>query len=119
MAVQIRYRALPLGELFGSLQGGEFLQLIMNNEQGIMNWREKWCEAANELFKLEEDREILLSVGSSLGNSDTAGQTAMLELNRELLAGRLAEASEAAARKGAMYRSVGMLAGLGLAIIVV
>jgi stage III sporulation protein AB len=119
MAVQIRYRALPLGELFASLQGGEFLQLIMNKEQGTMNWREKWNAAIDELPVLKEDREILLSVGSSLGNSDTAGQLAMLELNKELLAGRLAEASDAAARKGAMYRSVGILSGLGLAIIVV
>jgi len=119
MAVQIRYRALPLGELFSELQGGEFLQLIMNNEQLTMNWREKWAEAVDSFPTLKGEREILLSIGNSLGNSDSAGQIAMLELNKELLSARLVEASDAASRKGAMYRSVGVLSGLGLAIIVV
>lgn len=117
MAVQIRYRALPLGELFETLNGGLFLGAVLENAD--INKREAWNAAADEFPALKEEREILLSIGNSLGSSDTAGQIAMLELNKELLASRLAEASDAAARKSAMYRSVGILAGLGLAIIVV
>jgi len=117
MAVQIRYRALPLGELFGALCGGEFLDAV--TESAALNKREAWSAAADKFPALKEEREILMSIGSSLGNSDAAGQAAMLELNKELLSARLAEAADAAARKGAMYRSVGVLSGLGLAIIIV
>jgi stage III sporulation protein AB len=118
MAVQIRYRAVPLGELFESLNGGEFLARVGENCVGTLNYREAWNTAVSEFPELEAERDILLSVGNSLGSSDTAGQVAMLELNKELLTVRLAEAAETASRKGAMYRSVGFLSGLGAAIIV-
>jgi stage III sporulation protein AB len=119
MAVQIRYRALPLGELFSELKGGEFLKAVGANIIHPLNHREAWNAAVAEFPELVEERDILISIGNSLGSSDTAGQVAMLELNKELLRARLAEASEAATKKGAMYRSVGVLSGLGLAIIVV
>jgi stage III sporulation protein AB len=120
MAVQIRYRELPLGDLFGVLSGGAFLQRTIDNSGFTMNnWRSAWNAAADELFTVDGDREILLSIGNALGGSDTAGQIAMLELNRELLQARLREAAEMSARKGAMYRSVGLLTGLGLAVIVI
>lgn len=84
------------------------------------NWRGAWNEAADGFSELGDgDVELLMGVGNSLGNSDTAGQIAMLELNSELLKARFAEAAEEASRKGAMYRSVGLLTGLGLAIIVI
>ena len=119
MAVQIRYRALPLGELFSELQGGIFLQHVGANIIRPLNHREAWNAAVAEFPELVEERDILISIGNSLGSSDTAGQVAMLELNKELLTARLAEAAEAATKKGAMYRSVGVLSGLGLAIIIV
>jgi stage III sporulation protein AB len=118
MAVQIRYRALPLGELFESLDGGEFLKTVEANAARL-NRRDAWNSAAASFPELTEERDILVSIGNSLGNSDTAGQTAMLELNKELLTSRLAEAADAVTRKGAMYRSVGILTGLGIAIIIV
>jgi len=120
MAVQIRYRALPLAELFGALNGGEFLEHVGAgfHARPDINYREAWNEAVNFFPELSEEREILLSVGNSLGGSDTAGQIAMLELNKNLLQTRLGAASETAQKKGAMYRSVGLLTGLGLAIMV-
>jgi stage III sporulation protein AB len=120
MAVQIRYRALPLGDLFNSLGDGAFMKAVREEADSPhgANYRRSWNRAAEELFTLDEDREILCSVGNALGSSDTAGQLAMLELNRELLQSRLREAAEASSRKGAMYRSVGLLTGLGLAIVV-
>lgn len=122
MAVQIRYRALPLAELFAELSvtvDSEFLQLTIDNGKLTMNWREAWNKTVSEFPELTGERDILVAVGNSLGNSDTAGQLAMLELNKELLTARLAEAADTASRKGTMYRSVGVLSGLGLAIIVV
>jgi stage III sporulation protein AB len=122
MAMQIRYRALPLGELFAALKGGgEFMNAVGAHtaHPSAMNPREAWNKAVTGLFANEEDRDILCAVGNALGGSDTAGQLAMLELNKELLTARLHEASEQSARTGKMYRSVGLLTGLGLAIIII
>ena len=118
MAVQIRYRALPLGDLFIELQGGVFMDEVLKNSDS--NWRNSWNKAVSQFTELDDgDRELLISIGNSLGGSDAAGQTAMLELNRELLSARLKTASETAAKKGAMYRSVGVMVGLGLAVMVI
>jgi len=121
MAVQIRYRALPLAELFGALNGSEFLETVGAgfHARPNINYRDAWNNAVDSFSELAEEREILLSIGNSLGGSDVSGQIAMLELNKELLQKRLGAASETAQKKGAMYRSVGLLTGLGLAIMVI
>jgi stage III sporulation protein AB len=119
MAVQIRYQALPLGELFAYFKGNVFIDTVIE-QADEQNWRNAWGKAVNNFPELDSgDKEILKAIGNSLGNSDTMGQTAMLELNKNLLTARLSEASENVVRKGAMYRSVGLLTGLGLAIIIV
>jgi len=117
MAVQIKYRALPLGDLFETLKGGEFINKVLEDKNP--NRREAWNNAINEFSELTDEREILLMVGNSLGKSDIEGQISMLELNKKLLRARHKEASETSLKKGAMYRSVGLLMGLGLAIIVI
>ena len=120
MAVQIRYRALPLGELFAEVNAGRFIEKVNRYNGSGVNWRGAWNEAVCDFSELTaEDREILLAVGNSLGQSDAEGQISMLEQERQLLCAHLKEAAESSAKKGAMYRSVGLLAGLGLAIIVI
>jgi len=119
MAVQIRYRALPLGELFEYYKDNRFIAAVLERAEG-QNWRGAWNEAADGFPELNDgDVELLTAIGNALGTTDTAGQTAMLELHQNLLMTRLTEAAEASGRKGAMYRSVGVLTGLGLAIIVI
>ena len=125
MSVQIKYRAPLLGELFmhfnesSAEAASKFIREVLTRGNDL-NWRGAWNEAADSFAELNDgDVEILTSIGNSLGNSDADGQTAMLELNRKLLELRLTEASENAAKKGAMYRSVGVLTGLGLAIVVI
>jgi len=119
MATQIRYRALPLGELFGVVKSdGEFIAAV-TDKAAYQNWRGAWNAAAESFPELTDgDKEVLFAVGNALGGSDTAGQVAMLELNRELLSARLRDAAQNYSKKGIMYRSVGILSGLGLGIMV-
>ncbi|MCL2108462.1 MAG: stage III sporulation protein AB [Oscillospiraceae bacterium] len=121
LAVQIRYRALPLGEFFaGSVSSnGRFTERITAHINSGVNWRGAWSEAVCDFAELDDgDREILAEVGSCLGGSDAAGQISMLELNKELLTARLKEATADSAKKAAMYRSVGLLSGLAIGIMV-
>jgi stage III sporulation protein AB len=119
MATQIRYRALPLGELFGAMKSdGEFITAV-HEKAAYQNWRGAWVAAAQSFPELTDgDKEVLCSIGNALGGSDTAGQVAMLELNKELLSARLKDAAQNYSKKGVMYRSVGILSGLGLGIVV-
>jgi stage III sporulation protein AB len=124
MSAQIRYNASPLGDLFGTLSkdGGEFINTVgaCHGTDGQINWRTAWNAAVSGFSEFNDgDKELLLTVGNSLGSSDTAGQVNMLGLHRELLTVRCGEAAETAANKGAVYRSVGLLTGLGMAIMVI
>ena len=121
MAVQIRYRAMPLSDLFGMLKGDVFIDAVLAQAGDVRspNWHIAWNQAVKGFPELDVgDREVLISIGNSLGGSDAAGQTAMLEFNRELLLARQKDAADCFSKKGAMYRSVGLLSGLGLAVIV-
>jgi len=120
MAVQIRYRALPLQDLFNLYNNNEFILMVNNQMQISRNVRTAWKDAVCAFPEFDDgDKELLISVGGLLGNSDTDGQVAMLEMNKNLLGARLKEASENLVKKGAMYRSVGFLSGLALAVIVI
>lgn len=117
MALLIRYRALPVKELFQELSRYEFIQRV--SEWGGAG-RENWVSVANELTELEEsERGIVKSIGLSLGTSDINGQLSMLEMNSQLLAKQIEIAHEQYMKKGRLYRSVGILAGLFVAILVI
>lgn len=66
-----------------------------------------------------EERELLIEIGTALGSCDTEGQLRELEAYRErvqeLYEQRLAEYRS----KGRLYRSLGVLAGVTLGIIVI
>lgn len=76
--------------------------------------------ALQKLYILDEsDKEILSNVFRKLGRSDTDGQLSMLEMNRKLLESRLEKARADYLQKGRMYRSVGILSGIGIAVILI
>lgn len=117
MALLIRYRALPVSELFNELSRYEFIRRV--SEWGNAG-RENWVSVTNELTELEDtERGIVKSVGMSLGTSDINGQLSMLEVNSQLLAKQVEIAHEQYIKKGKLYRSAGILAGLFVAILVI
>jgi stage III sporulation protein AB len=66
----------------------------------------------------DEDRRVLASLGSLLGQSDAADQAAHLGMVREMLAEREQGAAEEARRNGRLWGYLGALAGLGLVLLV-
>lgn len=124
ISVHIRYKMLPVEQLIVEISGGKIN--FINNVSYVLekyknnNWRHAWETAANEATELNgEDRGLLISVGKQLGNSDLSGQLAMLELNKTLFTVRLSEAAAENSKKAKMYRSVGLLAGIGAATMII
>ncbi|MGN0597832.1 MAG: stage III sporulation protein AB [Ruminiclostridium sp.] len=64
----------------------------------------------------EQDKTILFDLLNGIGKTDTDGQLSMLEMNKSLLQSRLEQAREDYSKKGRMYRSVGVLLGIGAAV---
>jgi len=118
MTLLIRYRALPVKELFAELSRYDFIKTVEVSESG--DFRESWGVAADSLTELDVgDRGIVKAVGLSLGNSDIEGQLSMLEANAALLKSNADQAAELYLKKGKMYRSFGMLGGLLTAIMII
>lgn len=123
MSVHIRYQALEIPVLLWNMsQQSEYAELEflaktaeMSGENG--DFHRAWEKNADEIPHLSQsEREIVKSIGNGLGRTDTEGQISMLALNSTLLKEKYEKAHEEYTRKGKMYRSVGVLAGIGLAI---
>ena len=118
MALLIRHRALPVRDLFAELSRYEFIRIV--DKSGCKDFRNDWGAAANSLTELEEpERSILKSIGQSLGASDIDGQLVMLEVSIQQLEKYANEAHEQLMKKGKLYRTMGVLAGLFVAILII
>ncbi len=74
----------------------------------------------DELYMLDKrDIAIIRELLNGLGKTDTDGQISMLEMNKKLLQNRLEQAREEYSKKGRMYRSVGVLVGVGVAVMLI
>ena len=126
MSLLIRHRALPIGELFRELSSNEFISRVLElREMHELSgegscFRESWNKTADELNELSEsERSTIKSIGRSLGASDIEGQLSMLEVNAALLENFAEEAHEQYIQKGKLYRSMGTLAGLFAAVMII
>jgi len=118
MAMLIRHRALPVKDLFSEMSRYEFVAQAGSSVGA--DFRAGWLKAADSLAELSEnERAVVKSVGMALGTSDVAGQIAMLEVNAGLLAGFAVESNEQYLKKGKLYRTCGVLAGLFLAVLII
>jgi stage III sporulation protein AB len=116
MSLLIRHRALPVRDLFTELSRYEFFAAFDENR----DFRSDWIAVTESLTELgESERGIIKSVGMALGASDVQGQLSMLEVNAQLLDKYSQEAHEEYRVKGKLYRSIGVLAGLFIAILII
>ena len=124
LTVQIRYTNTEIGDILTSAANNvEFNGLYFVcecsklNEKG--NFHFLWKEGVKKQPFLEaKDRELLNTLGDNLGQTDTEGQLSFLEMYEELIKKNLEQAAKDYADKGKMYRSVGLLCGLAVGIMV-
>ncbi len=124
LSVQIRYTNAEIGEILSSAAAKEeykglcFIEeciKLNENDNFHLHWREG---VKKQPFLTEKDRELLYSLGESLGQTDTEGQLSFLEMYQELIKKRLDQAAKDYTDKGRMYRSVGLLCGLAAGIMI-
>lgn len=124
LTVQIRYTNTEIGDiLIAAAKNEEFNGLYFvcecNKLEEKGNFHLLWKEGVKKQPFLEaKDRELLYSLGDSLGQTDTEGQLSFLEMYEEMIKKNLEQAARDYAEKGRMYRSVGLLCGLATGIMV-
>ena len=125
---QIRYSATPLPALFSWLASQrENAPLVFLKEcadrcaQGQFfpqALRESVVAAKYALCLTDDDQQLLLRFGDTLGTTDIEGQLAAIDLYQNLMEGRLHEAGDRKKTLGKLYQRLGLLSGIGLAIVI-
>lgn len=125
LSVQIRYTNSEIGEMLRTAARNEayerlrFVALCGDTENGD-NFHLKWNEGVkNQPYMTARDREILTALGDRLGETDSDGQLSYLEMTEELIKGQREQASADYLNKGKLYRSVGILCGLAVGIMII
>ncbi|ADU26751.1 Sporulation stage III protein AB [Ethanoligenens harbinense YUAN-3] len=127
IATEIRYFAAPLEDImakcdalpeYGELRVfGLCRKIFMEERDFPAAWEKALGQAKPSLALDAGDHEALSWFGRVLGTTDVDGQTANCARYGELLRQRLERAREDRARRGKMYTSLGVLAGIFLVVI--
>ena len=125
-SVAIRYRGMNVYELASTLQKSEslksltFLQNISTEYSPRENFHQVWKKAAeNQSGLLQDELKLICDFGRILGTSDIEGQLSSisaLEVELNYLENTRLENYR---QKGKLYRSLGVLFGVMVGIIVI
>ena len=128
MRTFLKYGQVPTTELIGQLADSENFRLLPflsrckdRLRQGYLfpeAWRQSLSEWKDSTLTAG-DMEILESVADVLGGSDSESQSNTLELTISLLEQNLQEALEMKNTNGKLYRSLGVLVGIGAVIFMI
>lgn len=124
--ILLRYKASTVYEITDCLVRNErfaafsFLSNISADEN--ISFQQNWSNAIKEVPPLnlkESDLEILSDIGKNLGTSDIEGQLSMLSLQRAELEALISSAEAECERKSKLYRSLGVLAGAFISVMLI
>lgn len=128
-AARIRCRAAPVEEIIRfAAEDKQLSQLAVITEtlnklgSEKPDFREQWSSALNETrpsYMRDEEYNILAEYGRSLGATDIQGQLICLDNLKGLLSPLIKEAYAEKNEKSKLCRSMGMLIGLMLAVILI
>ena len=123
IASYIRYRELTVYEIVQELSTDSFYRdfdfvcCLSRNLDRHRPFYGQWESAADECRFKGDERNLILSLGNVLGTSDTQGQLAAIELYSAKLDSMIKASDEQYSRKGKLYRSLGVLSGAMLGIL--
>ena len=93
--------------------------VMMEEKNGQIS--EIWAQCTGTAYEktplTEEDRSIIIQIGSYLGQTDFEGQQIQFQCTEQRLSQQIGEARELYGRKGPMYRKLGFLLGTAAALL--
>lgn len=121
----LRYRSATVYEIAETLAAdGRFseFEFLKSVSEGDKPFREGWREAVfacNIPDMKKSDIELIADIGGRLGSSDLEGQLGTVMLQREELRSAIRSAEEDCAKKAKLYRSLGVLFGAFVSIMLI
>ena len=121
----IRYKDMNVKELIkwaissGEYSELEFLQDINFNDSFDKQWVNAIEDKKYKDFLKESDISEIKSIGTGLGESDKIGQSAHLKLHSKMLNQKLSDAKNECTVKGKLYKKIGLLVGIAIAIMLI
>lgn len=125
-ATKIKFTYEPIPNVFMEIANkiGGNIGSIFKNAVNIMKektageaWLQAVTESKNNLNK--EDISVIQNLGRLLGQTDLEGQLSEIEVVNEFLTSQLENASDEKKKNEKMYRTLGLVTGLTIAIILI
>lgn len=124
--ILLRYKASTVYEITDCLAGNErfsdFYFLSKINSDNSISFQQNWSSTVHTMPPSglkDSDLEILADIGKNLGTSDMEGQLSMLNLQRAELESLIASAETECEKKSRLYRSLGVLAGAFISVMLI
>ena len=121
---KIEFTHEPLKNIFS-----EISNVIYSGKENIFgqtilidkNIYDSWCEAINKNKNslLKEDKEIIKMMGKLLGKTDIKGQVNEIELTLNLIEKQMEKAEIEKEKNVKLYKTMGIICGLGICIILI
>ena len=126
LKTKIRFTYEPLGEIFREIANNfsnnvsNILKQVSKNMQ-INSAENAWKLAiqTENTSILKEDKEVLLTLGKLLGKTDLEGQVSQIEQTSEFLEGQIVKAERERDKNEKLYKTLGMVIGAGLVILLI
>lgn len=123
---KIRFTSEPLYSIFQEVSAsskGNVSNLFKNMSKNLKNNSAKtvWEEGIEKenLFIKKQDRQALKSMGKLLGKTDLDGQISEIELTESFLETQILEAQKERDKNERLYKTLGMITGVGIIVILI
>ena len=94
-----------------------FKNVIKSNGNICTNWNAETDLVKNNFNK--EDREVIKMLGKMLGKTDVKGQVSEIELTMNLVGRQIQKAEKEKEKNSKLYKTMGVVCGLGICIILI
>lgn len=124
IATLIRYRSMKIREIILQIKDSELYSGLKFLNSPDFNDKSRpvgeiWIESIRADFSLDSDEKKLLSqLITQLGTTDTEGQLSVISVFNENLNAMIEKQSERYSVKGKLYRSMGILMGAAVGIMI-
>lgn len=123
---KVKFTYEPIPEIFNQIsislnsKIGKIFQIASNNMKDVTAG-EAWNMALDiDILNInEEDKNVLKSLSKLLGKTDVNGQISQIELTSTFIDEQIAKAEKERQQSEKMYRSLGMIIGIGIVIILI
>lgn len=124
--ILLRFKASTVYEIIDHMKKDEFFsdfEFLGNiTSDSVTSFQLDWCNSieVNPPLNLKsEDLQILVDIGKNLGTSDIEGQISTLNLQRNELKLLISSAEADCEKKSKLYRSLGVLVGAFISVMLI